>query len=155
MVAKLQHLYHDIAVQLTGSQDLPPIAVRQGLKQGCPASPLLFSLLFDRVAAYVQAAVGALPTAAGNFYTFHTLQLLLLLFADDVALLARSEAGLGRLYRAFKGFCSQNHLTISSAKTKAMVQMPGPPPATITLDGDTYEVLPTFTYLGVTVTPTG
>lgn len=121
LVAKLQHLYHDIAVQLTGSQDLPPIAVRQGLKQGCPASPLLFSLLFDRVAAYVQAAVGALPTAAGDFYTFHTLQLLLLLFADDVALLARSEAGLGRLYRAFKGFCSQNHLTISSAKTKAMV----------------------------------
>ena len=121
LVAKLQHLYHGNAVLLSGCQALRPIAVRQRLDQAWAASPRRCSLLVDRVAAYVQAAVGAPPTATGGFYAFHTLQLLLLLFAEDVALRARSEAGLGRLYRAFKGFCSQNHLTISSAKTKAMV----------------------------------
>ena len=33
-----------------------PVEVLAGLKQGCPCSPLLFSVLFDRVEAVVQEA---------------------------------------------------------------------------------------------------
>lgn len=35
------------------------IPVRQGLKQGCPCSPLVFSLYFDRVERYVREAVSS------------------------------------------------------------------------------------------------
>lgn len=50
-----------------------------------------------------------------------TLQLVILLFADDVVLLARTLEGLGHLFESFSTFCSSNHLRISRAKTQVMV----------------------------------
>jgi hypothetical protein len=49
-------MYCDLKVKLV--EDLQglfeDILVRIGVKQGCPASPILFSLFFDQVQAYVQ-----------------------------------------------------------------------------------------------------
>ena len=59
LVGRLQQLYHHLEVRLTGMEELGGIPVRQGLKQGCPCSPLLFSLLFDRVEEAVRTTLGA------------------------------------------------------------------------------------------------
>ena len=154
LVAQLQHLYHDISVTIAGDTTLGAIPVRIGLKQGCPASPLLFSLLFDRVAAALREAAASLPSPHTHFFTFLTLQLLLLLFADDVALIARSHQGLAALYAAFREFCQANAMTISVAKSKLMTTDPAAPP-TYTVAGDTFERVPLFRYLGVPVDPAG
>jgi len=46
---------------------------------------------------------------------------LLLLFADDVALVAQTEEGLERLYLAVREFCCTHRLTINGDKTQVMV----------------------------------
>lgn len=166
LVAQLQHLYHHLHVSLAGHTELDPIAVRVGLKQGCPTSPLLFSLLFDRVAASVAEAINLPPDEqhqpncnppppSSHLFSFLTLQLLLLLFADDVALLARSARALEALYTAFKAFCQDNHLNINHAKTKALVARADPDAVSITLAGDTFERVTSFRYLGVEVDARG
>lgn len=50
LVRGLQVLYQGLRVTLAGGSNFRDIAVGIGLKQGCPCSPLLFSVLFDRVA---------------------------------------------------------------------------------------------------------
>lgn len=138
-----------------GDPTLDPITVRLGLKQGCPASPLLFSLFFDRVASAIQTAAANFSPTSNHFFSFLTLQLLILLFADDVALIARSLNGLATIYRAFKDFCNNNHLTINPTKTKAMVARDDTVGTTITLEGDTFDRVPTFTYLGAVIDQDG
>lgn len=55
MVCSLQRMYSDLAVELA---DHPfgkgLIRILLGLKQGCPCSPVLFSLYFDRVERALQ-----------------------------------------------------------------------------------------------------
>lgn len=67
LVGQLQQLYVDLRVTLTGGSDLPDIPVRAGLKQGCPCSPLLFSILFDRVSAWVHEAASHVPHRGKHF----------------------------------------------------------------------------------------
>lgn len=53
-------MYSDLVVELAEQPDIgAPIPVRVGLKQGCPCSPVLFSLYFDRVESAVQDYVAA------------------------------------------------------------------------------------------------
>ncbi len=47
---------------------------------------------------------------------------MIFLFADDVALVARSAEGLRCVFRSFAGFCTREHLTISGSKTKVVIQ---------------------------------
>ena len=72
---------------------------------------------------------------------------MLLLFADDVALLARTRSDLERIYLAFRTFCQANHLTISVSKTKAFVVGSGEE-TELCLADDTFEVVTEFKYLG-------
>jgi len=50
-----------------------PIPVAKGLKQGCPCSPLLFSILFDRVERVVKEASANLTPASRHWCVFHSL----------------------------------------------------------------------------------
>ena len=74
-------MYVNTRGQAAGSSDT--FGTTTGVRQGCPLSPLLFSLFFDRVVAYIQARVNATDClhVAGLLVTAA-------LFADDVALLA-------------------------------------------------------------------
>jgi hypothetical protein len=63
-----------------------------GLKQGCPCSPLLFTLFFDRVYAFVKHALTGRTRSLGNTtITLLSVNLFMLMFADDVVLFAPSE----------------------------------------------------------------
>jgi hypothetical protein len=121
LVGQLQLLYHDLQAEIRGAEYLGSIPVAKGLKQGCPCSPLLFSVLFDRVERVVREASADLTPASRHLCIFHSLQLLLLLFADDVALVARTQEGLERLFCAFREFCTTHRLAINGSKTHVMV----------------------------------
>jgi len=121
LIGQLQLLYQDLQAEVRGGEHLGPIPVAKGLKQGCPCSPLLFSILFDRVERVVRGAAATLTPASRHLCAFQSIQLLLLLFADDVALVARTQEGLERLFLAFSDFCSAHRMTINGSKTHVMV----------------------------------
>lgn len=77
-----------------------------------------------------------------------------LLYADDVAILAPSSEGLRRLFGAFSTFCSAEHLTISEKKTKVLISSPSWSSACFVAGAYSFEVVPAFRYLGITIDTT-
>ena len=76
-----------------------------GVKQGCPASPLLFGLFFDRV---VPSIAQDLPPGTDSETTLWVAYLALqaALYADDLVLLAPSVVGLQQLLESLEKFCN-------------------------------------------------
>jgi len=66
----------------------PTFLCRIGVKQGCPFSPLLFGLFIDGLEKRLNALEGDAPPMLGQ------LAVRLLLYADDLALMSHTPAGL-------------------------------------------------------------
>ena len=122
-----------------------------GLKQGCLASPKLFSLFINELAHIMQSS----DDIKGIQILPNDIEILLLMFADDVALLSDTICGLQRKLNILKDFSDDSCLTVNIQKTKIMVFKRGGRPAYNehwTYDGANIEVVQSFTYVGVTFT---
>ena len=82
-----------------------------GLKQGCLVSPQLFSFFINELVQELlrngERRIQILP----NDY-----EILLLMFADDVALLANTVLGLKRKLDSLHQFCTRTGLQVNIAK---------------------------------------
>ena len=88
----------------------PLIAVSQGVKQGCKLSPTLFSLYINDLASDIkQMNLGV---------DIDELQLSILLYADDIALIDPDADSLQLMLDKLHDWCSRWRLTINSDKTK-------------------------------------
>ncbi|XP_023225130.1 uncharacterized protein LOC111626079 [Centruroides sculpturatus] len=86
-ISTLQQLYEDSTTCVrTCSGFTNPIAMRSGVKQGCPISPLLFIMAMEPAIRQIQAA--------GKGYPIHGHHVSILAYADDVALISNSATGL-------------------------------------------------------------
>ena len=112
-----------------------------GVKQGCPASPLLFGLYIDDLEKLLlEASQGsdipphsqATAQGEGGQGTCHSLNppdspslletlIPLLLFADDLAIFSYSPSGLQAQLRILEQFCRDRGLVVNVAKTKVIV----------------------------------
>ena len=155
------HAVQAIYTEVPMSVSVPGIQHRvfqatQGLKQGCPLSPTLFSLYIDDfeqriLAAALRGEQLDLPSMGGRLVPP-------LLYADDMALLATSAAGLQAQLRLLEAYCQEWGLTVNVTKTK-IVLLAGGSSATeamaqaerarIRYQGSPVPVASEFKYLGV------
>ena len=85
--------------------------INMGVKQGYPASPHVFCLFFDRVRDFI--AAHAPPSCHAHTHFLALLMIFILLYADDVVLIAGSPERLQQLLHAFVHFADTNGMHIS------------------------------------------
>jgi len=78
IVSILRDLYHEDEYKLLDGDKRANLQPFLGVKQGCPLSPLLFSIYMNDIDCLVEGVQGAL-TGIPNFMVTH------LLFADDLS----------------------------------------------------------------------
>ncbi len=115
---------------------------QQGVKQGCPLSPLLFGL-------YLDALKGRLDNRECDAPTLADVHLWLLLFTDDLILTSELEVGLQQQLDMFQQFCTERGFIVNVEKTKAMVFNSVDPCQEFVFKGDAIERVQTFKYLGI------
>jgi hypothetical protein len=86
---------------------------QQGVKQGCPFSPLLFGLYLDALKGHLDGRKCDAPALTD-------VHVWLLLFANDLILTSESEVGLQQQLDALQQFCVERALIVNMEKTKAM-----------------------------------
>jgi hypothetical protein len=121
-----------------------------GLKQGCLASPILFSLFIDDFGKYLQTE---------NLYGIQlhpdTTQLLHLMFADDLALVSDSIMGLQKQLNTLSRFCDDYRLKVNETKSKVVVFKNGGILSNNekwSYKNKSIEVVNKFNYVGLTFT---
>ena len=137
LLALIMDLYSsNTAYVAVGSARSEAFPMRTGVRQGCPLSPLLFNVWMDFICRQV---ADACSKAGVQGYTVAyridgrltapprcdaTMHLLMLLYADDVVLLAPSAAALRTALVAMESTASTWGMQLSHAKTMVMVGAP-------------------------------
>ncbi|MCG8113538.1 MAG: reverse transcriptase family protein [Candidatus Thiodiazotropha taylori] len=107
----VQSLYENVnCVVKINDHSTPFIDVHQGVKEGCKLSPTLFSLYVNDLAQEIKS----LNTGVD----IDEVQLSILLYADDVALIAPDANSLQIMLNKLNEWCCKWRLAINSDKTK-------------------------------------
>ncbi|KAK3533035.1 hypothetical protein QTP70_006219 [Hemibagrus guttatus] len=124
--------------------DLVPVNV--GLRQGCPLSLVLFIVFMDRISRCSQGLEGV---------RFGDHRISLLLFADDVVLLAPSSLDLQHPLGRFAAECEAAGMRVSTSKSEVMVLDRKKVACTLQVGGEFLPQVKEFKYLGVLFTSEG
>lgn len=116
-----------------------------GVKQGCLMSPVLFSLMLNDLHDYI-----------GGGLKVGELSIRLLMYADDIIILADDVDVLQKMIEQLSSYCKLWNLSINLEKSKIMVFRKGGKLARNekwTLDGEEIDIVNSFKYLGMILTP--
>jgi hypothetical protein len=145
----LIEMYTDVKICVrVGGKLTESFSADVGVKQGDPLSPLLFGLFIDRMEGIIR---DKLPAAAG----VHLLDVCLkiLLYADDLVLLAESPAQLQSMLDLLHTFCDHSALTVNVKKSEAVVfnrqYCRCGQSMRVQYNGADMKVVPSFVYLGI------
>lgn len=116
-----------------------------GVPQGCILSPILFALFIDDISDVLPGGI-----------SFADIQVKVLLYADDLVLLAENPFTLQLQINRLNTFCEKWGLAINTSKTKVMIfetrQRRRLPEENWQLNNIAIEVVQEFKYLGVLIT---
>ena len=88
-------------------------SVTQGVKQGCVISPTLFSI-------YMNDLAKELDDMRCGVTLEETLQLSVLFYADDIAILSETEEGMQKMLDKLNDWCNKWRIVINENKTKIL-----------------------------------
>lgn len=148
IIRLLQSLYGQAVLNVRVGNSLSgDIPVTEGVLQGEVLSPLLFSLFLANLELHLRQDGIEGPSLNP------TEDLLLLMYADDIVILARSPVILRRILASLDRYCALNGLNVNTAKTKVMELKQGGRKTNKAYfyHNDPIEVVRSYEYLGVMV----
>ena len=120
--------------------------VEVGLRQGCILSPLLFLIFINDIVSHLQVTE-RVGVEVGS------IRVSVLLYADDIVLLARNETEMEELWRGIERYCELWRLKINQRKTAVMTFGGGKKQCTVrNRDGTEVKETDRYKYLGLLVT---
>ena len=149
----LRQLYRNVQARVrVGDRLTSPVRMQQGVRQGCPLSPVLFNLFVDELSRRLRRA--------GYGVNLSDQELHALLYADDVVILAKSKEDLQKMIDVVEKYCREWHMVLNLGKSKVMVVGGGDVSAKRALyeksfrfRGKFVEVVDKYKYLGVIISP--
>jgi hypothetical protein len=109
-------MYRNVKLRVRVDGELgDPFSSEMGVKQGDPLSPLLFGLFIDRICETVRREV-----PDGDVWC-EDIMLQVLLYADDMVLLAHDPGVLQRYLDVLHGFCEATGMAVNVAKSEVVV----------------------------------
>jgi len=116
LVRAVMALYEETRATVRTPEGYTPIfLIEQGTREGCILSPLLFLIFFASSLEHMRTV-----ELADGAVMLGTMVAFIILFADDVALIARSIEDLQKLLDAWGRFCDCSHEQVAVNKTKAL-----------------------------------
>jgi hypothetical protein len=135
-------LYEKVIIRFSSTNEVEVLSTL-GVIQGCPLSPTLFGLFIDELQE-VLASMGGKGAQLGN------IGLQLLIFADDVVLLAEDPQALQQHLVALERFCTYSGMKVSLKKTQCFAV--GTRQAfDLLYEGEKIEIVDSYKYLGVNI----
>ena len=147
----LTQIYKQVKAQVRSNGGLSDsFSCMNGLRQGCMLSPALFTSFINECSELIENS-----GISGVQFFPEDIQVLILLFADDIALISDTIVCLQQQLKLLKDYCLESKLVVNIFKTKVLVcKMGGKIPSHEKwyYNGNLLEVVNCFTYVGLTFT---
>lgn len=142
----IEAVYKESVSAVWGGDELSDcFSTKSGVKQGCLLSPLLFALYLNDLHDFL-----------GGGISLNDLNIRLLMYADDIVILADDVNVMTGMIRNLEKYCKLWNLEVNLAKSEIMIFRKGGRIARSEnwiLNGENIKIVSEYKYLGVILTP--